>query len=157
MKKVLFIIALTLMTVVSAAQPRSIGARLGYGAQEVSYQHYLGNQFLQFDLGTANFESIQLHATYNWIIGNPGWTTKGEWYFFGGVGLGTGYFSSSKNNSYGFLGVAGQLGLEYQFEIPLSLSLDIRPVIAPKFGDGGGLYNKWAYMFIPCLSIRYLF
>lgn len=157
MKKILSIIITVLIPVIISAQPRSIGARLGYGSQEVSYQHYIGNQFLQADFGTANFKDIQLHATYNWIIANPGWTTKGQWYFFGGAGLGTGYFSSSDNDPYGFLGIAGLLGLEYQFEFPLSLSVDIRPVIGPKFGDGGGFYNNWAYMFIPCVGVRYLF
>jgi len=159
MKRLLLLTALmmTIMTAAANAQPRSIGMRLGYGAQELSYQHYLGNQYLQADLGTANFKDIQLHATYNWIIANPGWTTQGQWYFFGGAGIGGGYFSASDVEAYGFVGIAGQIGLEYQFIFPLSLSVDFRPVLGPKFGNGGGLYDQWRYMFIPCISVRYLF
>lgn len=158
MKRILLtaVLAISVITAVNA-QPRAIGGRFGWGAQEVSYQHYIKNQFIEADFGTANFKSIQLHVLYNWIIANPAWTNKGEWYFYGGAGIGGGYSNYSSDPSYGFIGLAGQLGLEYQFDFPLALSLDIRPVIGPKFGDGGGFYNQWAYMFIPCVGVRYLF
>jgi len=158
MKKILLTAVLTVSVILAAnAQPRAIGARLGWGSQEISYQHYIGNQFLEADLGTANFKSIQLYALYNWIIANPGWTSKGEWYIYGGAGIGGGYANFSSDPSYGYLGVAGQIGLEYQFDFPLALSADFRPLIGPKFGDGGGFYNKWDYMFIPSIGVRYLF
>jgi len=160
MKKIFIISAFVLLfTQVLSAQPRAFGVRLGYGAQELSYQHYVRNQFIEADFGTANFKNIQLHATYNWIIANPGWTTRGQWYFFGGAGIGGGYssYTSDIRTQYGFIGIAGQIGLEYQFDFPLSLCVDFRPLIGPKFGDGGGFYDEWLCMFLPCVSVRYLF
>ena len=52
MKKVILIVAAVLgFAVVASAQPRAIGARIGWGA-EISYQHTLGaNNFLEADLG----------------------------------------------------------------------------------------------------------
>jgi len=149
------------------AQPRSIGARLGYGA-EVSYQHYVNGNFIEADLGTAGFRSFALHAVHDWIIATPVWTTKGDWAFYGGVGLGAGYYSYSKNemtegipdtkkHQYGFLGAAGQLGLEYTFWFPMQISVDIRPVIGPKFGDGGGFLDDYYSFFLPFVSVRYMF
>lgn len=158
MKRLLSITLLSLLSfAVLNAQPRSFGGRFGYGSQELSYQHYVRDQFIQIDFGTANFKNIQIHATYNWIIANPSWTAKGYWYFYGGAGIGGGYSSNTNQDPYGFLGIAGRLGLEYQFEFPLSLSIDFRPVIGPKFGAGGGFYNKWSYIFLPSLGIKYLF
>jgi len=158
MKRILLTALSVVFTLsVLVAQPRGIGFRAGYGAQEISYQHYVGDQFIEGDLGTANFKSIQLHIVYNWIIANPGWTDKGQWYLYGGAGIGGGYSNYYDYDPYGFVGIAGQLGLEYQFDFPLALSIDFRPLIGPKFGDGGGFYNRWEYMFIPCIGVRYLF
>lgn len=172
MKRTLLIIIAALLSITALnAQPRAIGARLGYGA-EVSYQHYLNGNFIEADLGTSAFRSLQLHVVHNWVIATPVWTTKGDWLFYGGAGLGTGYCNFTETRSYsegpmygnvtidrkyGFLGVAGQLGLEYTFWFPLQISVDIRPVIGPKFGDGGGLYNDYKAFFIPFLSVRYMF
>ncbi|MBQ0006452.1 MAG: hypothetical protein KBS57_03505 [Alistipes sp.] len=158
MKRLLIITLSSILSLAALnAQPRSLGGRFGYGSQELSYQHYVRDQFIQFDFGTANFKNIQLHATYNWIIANPAWTTKGNWYLYGGAGIGGGYSNNKDQNPYGFIGIAGRLGLEYQFEFPLSLSIDFRPLIGPKLGDGGGLYDKWPYIFLPCLGVKYLF
>jgi len=168
MKKIIFLTITILASLYTLnAQPRSIGARLGYGA-EISYQHYFNGNFLEADLGTAGFKSITLHALYDWIIATPVWTTKGDWAFYGGVGLGTGYYNYEKDETvegiletrehrYGFLGVAGQIGLEYTFWFPLQISVDLRPVIGPKFGDGGGLFNEYKSFFIPFISVRYMF
>jgi hypothetical protein len=51
MKKIL-VIALSLLALgaVASAQPRALGIRGGYGA-ELSYQHGLGSNFLEADLG----------------------------------------------------------------------------------------------------------
>lgn len=168
MKKVILLTVAVIASIsILNAQPRSLGARVGYGA-EISYQHYLNGNFIEADLGTAGFKSIALHVVHDWIIATPVWTTKGDWVFYGGVGLGAGYYNysqdetvsgtvSTKSHQHGFLGVAGQLGLEYTFWFPLQLSVDIRPVIGPKFGDGGGLHNDFKCLFIPSLSVRYMF
>ena len=53
MKKIIVIAALMLgFAVAASAQPRAIGGRLGNGA-EVSYQHTLGQNFLEIDGGAG--------------------------------------------------------------------------------------------------------
>ena len=58
MKKIFLIAALALgFAVAASAQPRAIGVRVGNGG-EVSYQHSLGNNFLEVDGKT--FEAAYL-------------------------------------------------------------------------------------------------
>ena len=144
------------------AQPRSIGVRLG-GNQEISYQQYLKEQktFLQIDLGSFYFKGVQGTVTYNWV-------SEPNRNFLGFVGCGAGFGYSLKDNQwypnflnkssenyekniaktfwfdrYFFVGVVGQIGVEYQFDrIPLAISLDYRPLIGVDFTIRG---DKWQY------------
>ena len=52
MKKIIAILfaALTVSSVAAIAQPRAVGVRVGYGV-EASYQHTLGANFIEADLG----------------------------------------------------------------------------------------------------------
>lgn len=58
----------------------------------------------------------------------------------------------------GYLGVAGRIGVEYNFWFPMNISLDWRPLIGPGFYNnqvgfnGLGLFQGGI-----ALSIRYLF
>ena len=143
------------LVVTAVAQPRAIGARLGYGA-EVSYQHTLGNNFIQADLGLMGFgANINANATYNWMLAQPQWTDRGEWgvYAGPGAGLGLGWLNGA---SYFNIGVVGMVGLEYTFWFPLQLSIELRPQIGCVFvpNAGAGLYfDSWC----PALSVRYRF
>ena len=156
MKKIILMaVAVLGFAVAAVAQPRAIGARLGYGA-EVSYQHTLGENFVQADLGLIGFgANINANATYNWMIAKPQWTDRGEWGFYAGAGagLGLGFIPEA---TYFNVGAVGMVGLEYTFWFPLQLSIDLRPqlgaVIVPK--AGASLYfDSWC----PALSVRYRF
>ena len=156
MKKIILMaVAVLGFAAAAVAQPRAIGARLGYGA-EVSYQHTLGENFVQADLGLIGFgANINANATYNWMIAKPQWTDRGEWGFYAGAGagLGLGFIPEA---TYFNVGAVGMVGLEYTFWFPLQLSIDLRPqlgaVIVPK--AGASLYfDSWC----PALSVRYRF
>ena len=158
MKKIILIAVMALgFAVTAAAQPRAIGARLGYGA-EVSYQHSLGSNFIQADLGLIGFgANLNANATYNWMIAQPQWADRGEWGFYAGPGVGVGFGGVS---GVGFnFGVVGMVGLEYTFWFPLQLSIDLRPqigcVIVPE--AGAVFYNKGLLGFAPTISVRYRF
>jgi len=133
------------MSAVAASQPRAIGLRGGYGA-EVSYQHSIGNHFIEGDLGWFT-NTFDVHATYNFVIVSPSWTA-GEWNVYAGPGV-------------GFIGYDGgcgvsinvQAGIDYTFNIPLQLSLDFRPDIVQFIKNGPNWFRRWA----PCLGIRYRF
>ena len=160
MKKILVIAALMLgFAAAAVAQPRAVGLRLGYGA-EVSYQHTLGNNFIEADLGVLGFgANFNANAIYNFMIAQPQWTDRGEWGFYAGPGVALGGGGVKVNGvNYGYFnaGVAGQVGLEYTFWFPLQLSIDIRPqlgvVTVPNAG-AAFYFDSWC----PALSVRYRF
>ena len=137
----------------------AIGLRLGdsdgLGA-EISYQHALGeNNRLEVDLGWRdgnNYDGFKLAGLYQWV-----WDLEGGFNWYAGVGGGLGSFSfdnpGGKDISDTFIFVAGDVGIEYSFDIPLLLSLDFRPEI----GFGDDLYNNNDLDFDIALGIRYQF
>lgn len=155
MKKLILVAALVLgFAAAASAQPRALGLRLGYGA-ELSYQHTLSDtNFIEADLGLGNFAYLNLAATYNFMIAQPEWTSTGTWGFYAGPGVALGAGSGIFN-----IGVAGQVGLEYTFDFPLQLSLDLRPqlglVSATVEGVSTRTFGLWGWY--PHLGIRYRF
>lgn len=154
MKKILILVAAALISVAAIAQPRAIGGRLTAGA-EASYQHYLGNNFAEIDLGWSVGSGLGVTGIYDFVICQPSWTPRGTWDFYAGPGITLGtYF-----NALPFaIGVAGQVGLSYTFWFPLQLSADLRPVVGVGFGPNGVAFNTAGlYGFVPTLGVRYSF
>ena len=144
MKKIILMAAMLLgLAVAASAQPRAIGVRIGNGG-EVSYQHTLGQNFLEVDggLGLGFDGTFNVGATgiYNFMIAQPQWTDKGEWGFYAGpgagIGLGLGNDGAGNKNNYFTVSAAGMVGLEYTFWFPLQLSVDFRQHIGFGFGHG---------------------
>lgn len=149
MKKIILIAAMVLgFAVAAVAQPRAIGLRGGYGV-ELSYQHTLGENFVEANLGLTGFNALNVAATYNWTVAQPQWTSKGEWGVYAGPGaaLGVGFGNPGTFN----VAAAGQVGLEYTFWFPLQLSLDLKPTLG--FGFNHGFH--WGVM--PAFGVRYRF
>lgn len=134
----------------------AIGLRLGdsdgFGT-EISYQRALGsNNRLEVDFGwrnSNNTDGIKLTGLYQWI-----WILENRFNWYAGVGGGLGFygFTDNKGRDFNetFVFVAGDIGIEYNFDIPLLLSLDIRPEI--DFGNGNNDLD-----FDIGLGIRYQF
>ena len=120
--------------VAASAQPRAIGVRVGNGG-EISYQHSLGNNFLEVDggLGLGFDGTFNVGATgiYNFMIAEFG----GGFGFYAGPGAGVGLGLGDAN--YFTLSAAGMVGIEYNFAIPLQLSLDFRQHVGLGFGGNG--------------------
>ena len=154
MKKIILVAAMVLgFTVAASAQPRAVGIRGGYGV-EASYQHSLGTNFVEADLGLNGFDVLNVAATYNFMIAQPAWTNSGTWGFYAGPGVALGAGKGVFN-----LGIAGQVGLEYTFDFPLQLSLDIRPQIGMVSATALDVTTRefgiWGWY--PHLGIRYKF
>ena len=122
MKKLLLVAIMAAAGIAAAvAQPRAIGANIGYGL-DVSYQHSLGtDNMIDLSVNIPLFNGIGATATYDWI--NPfglqiPWNNKGEWNWNLGVGA------------------VGHVGVEYNFWFPLQLSIDWRPNIGIATGGG---------------------
>ncbi|UZO80193.1 hypothetical protein NBT05_14710 [Aquimarina sp. ERC-38] len=134
----------------------AIGLRLGdddgFGA-EVSYQRGLGNaQRLEFDLGwraNNNFDAVKLAGIYQWV-----WNIDKGFNWYAGPGAGFVFIDfedpSGRDDSETFIFIAGDIGVEYNFEFPLLISLDFRPEIG--FGN-----NDDDLSFDIGLGVRYQF
>lgn len=152
MKKIILVAALVLgFAAVASAQPRAVGLRGGWGV-EASYQHTLGANFVEAELGLVG-NGLNVAGTYNWMIAQPQWTSRGEWgvYAGPGVALGLGFGQVGYFN----VGIAGQIGLEYTFWFPLQLSVDIRPQLGLVSSQGMSAFGIWGWY--PSLGVRYRF
>jgi hemolysin activation/secretion protein len=115
----------------------AIGLRLGdsdgFGA-EISYQRALGdNNRLEADLGWRSgngYDGFKLTGLYQWV-----WELDGNFNWYAGAGGGFGSYSFDNNtlDDETFFFLAGDIGIEYNFDIPLLISLDFRPELG--FGD----------------------
>lgn len=147
MKKLLLTITLFFAAISLNAQDISdnaIGLRLGGGngtGGEISYQKYLGdNNRLEIDLGLANeFTNFKATGLYQWV-----WTLEEQFNWY--AGFGGGIVSKGGTGIY----AAGVVGIEYNFNAPVLLSIDYRPEV----GVAGGLDGIDSNI---SLSVRYQF
>ena len=146
MKKTLLFAFLLLGTVLAQAQDISknaLGLRLGdndgFGG-EISYQRGLSkNNRLELDLGWRNrrdyygndFDNnaLKLTGLYQWV-----WNIEGGFNWYAGVGGGLANDSYNYkidgekfSDSYTYVFAAGDIGIEYNFDVPIQLTLDFRP------------------------------
>lgn len=145
MKKMIMIAAMTLCVAgLSFGQKNTLGLRFT-GGTEVSYQHELTDfNRLEFDLGWT-WNTSALSGFYQWDYH----LTNGlKWYIGPGASLG---LYSKDNHSGTDLGVGGIVGLEYNFDIPIQVSLDWRPII------NFGTYDSQFGSTNVGISIRYRF
>jgi len=135
-----------------------LGGSNGVGA-EVSYQRALSdNNRLELDLGWRtddDFDLFKLTGLYQWV-----WNIDGGFNWYAGVGGGVGSVDDGRDfdddvdtpNDGAFVYLAGDIGIEYSFDIPLMLSLDFRPEFG--FSDYD-VYDSFAPDI--ALGIRYQF
>lgn len=137
----------------------ALGLRLGDNdgfGYEISYQRGLsGNNRLEANLGwrsSDHVDGFKVVGLYQWV-----WNIQGGFNWYAGVGGGLGSWSIDKKH-YGvddsgmYFLAAADVGIEYNFDIPLQLSLDIRPELYL-----GGDYADYKDGFSPdiALGIRY--
>ncbi len=143
-RKLILSISLLTATALSAQNisDNALGLRLGdsdgFGA-EISYQRLVQRyNRVEIDLGwrdSREYDAFKLTGLYQWVHNIDG---NFNWYWGVGGGLGNVDFDPIPNAGGGdpitpdggfFIFVAGDIGVEYDFDIPLLLSLDIRPEI----------------------------
>lgn len=137
----------------------ALGLRLGdsdgFGA-EISYQKSIARyNRVEANLGwrdSRNFDAFKLTGVYQWVHQLDG---NFNWYYGVGGGLGSVDFDPGFTDEDGGLFVfgAGDIGIEYNFDIPLLLSLDFRPEIG-LIGYDGFSDN---FDFDIALGVRYQF
>ena len=77
-----------------------------------------------------SYNGFKLAGLYQWV-----WDLDGDFNWYAGVGGGVGSYSFDNNaiDDETFVFAAGDIGIEYNFDIPLQLALDFRPELG--FGD----------------------
>ena len=192
MKRLIITFAILIGTSLAVfAQPKSAGLRFGGTGLDVTYQHYMGkdrfaegNLGLDFGYNVNGNVGIKATAIYNFVWARPAWTDQGSWALYAGPGLSLGFVDDQVpydiagvikgyyDNGF-MLSLVGQVGLEYNFEFPLSLSIDIRPYIGMHINDGKfrvpntdtvvsyeskiGFYDNGLLGLTPTISVRYRF
>ncbi len=134
----------------------AIGLRFGdndgFGV-EVSYQLKLNDaKRLEVDLGfrnNNNFDIWKLTGVHQWV-----WNIDGgfNWYAGAGAGIGNVNIKNFDDDDGLFVNIAGTVGVEYNFDIPLLVSLDFRPEV--------GVINDFGKNDLDldlALSVRYQF
>ncbi|QTE22248.1 hypothetical protein [Polaribacter cellanae] len=148
MKKTLLIIGLLVAGAFSAnaqsISDNAIGLRFSGGngiGGEISYQKSLkSNNRLEINLGLSNeFSNFKATGLYEWV-----WQLEDQFNWYAGAGGGV--ISAGGTGIYG----AGVIGIEYNFDAPILISLDYRPEIGIS-GGLSGLNSEFA------LSARYQF
>lgn len=161
----LFVLAATPFLTAQSLSNHTLGLRLGdsdgFGA-EISYQKSIGRyNRAEFNLGwrdSREFDAFKLAGVYQWVNNLDGGF---NWYYGVGGGVGSADFEPVPDGNNGFrdeddgafVFAAGNLGIEYDFDIPLLLSIDIRPEIGILGFDG--FDNDFLFDF--ALGIRYQF
>ncbi len=150
MKKIIVIAAIMLgLATAASAQPRAIGVRIGNGG-EISYQHSMGYNFLEVDgglgLGFDGVFNVGATGIYNFMISEFG----NGFGFYAGPGASVGLGLGEVN--YFTLSAAGMVGIEYNFDFPLQISLDFRQHVGIGLG-GNGLWTPSSIGF----GVRYRF
>lgn len=126
--------------------PHAIGAHFGGSTIDLEYQyHFNKRNFLDVTAGIFNLDDgFSAQVVYNWNIRQwPDWTPRfATWKFWGGFGGGIGFYDAGDGGDGFFLGPVGTLGFGFTLkDIPLTLGLDYRPMVAINFGDDCNIIN----------------
>ena len=157
MKKTLVLMVVAILASSTlCAQARALGGRSFYIGEAVSYQHQLTEKsMLEAELGLSlSSVGVEAVVTHDWLFPITSWQKRGTWNWYAGVGLGAGAYLFSNTT----IGVAGRIGMEYNFWFPMQISIDYRPLIGPAWNgvtvsfNGEGLIRSAVG-----LSLRYLF
>ena len=137
MKKLLIILMLLIGSIqfinAQYVSDNSLGLRFGDNdglGGELTYQRKITRyNRIELNLGYRNhknYDAFKFTGIYQWI-----WTIDERLNGYVGLGAGLGSWSYSKgfnNNDDGiFINADGNIGIEYNFEAPLLISLDFRP------------------------------
>jgi hypothetical protein len=147
MKKVFLVFGVLFLTMFSAnAQEitdNAIGLRFNQGdglGADISFQKKMpGNNRLEINLGLRDeFSSFKGTGLYQWV-----WNLEDKFNWYAGFGAG---FDSGYSALFG----AGVIGIEYNFNAPILISIDYRPEIGIT-GNYDGLGSSFA------LAVRFQF
>ena len=155
-----------------SAGPRTAGVVFSFCRTGIEYGHTLNekafwNIGIGVEYGSAVFyrnltPGVSLDFVYNYVLRS--WKSEaGEGVFYAGPGLKAGYISDRKENSGLTLGLIGNLGFDFRFKLPVTLSVAIKPVLGLYLrGEDNnfslGLYRNGLILGLtPEIGIKYSF
>jgi hypothetical protein len=147
MKKIFLVLGILFLTMFSVnaqeVSDNAIGLRFNQGdglGADISYQKKMNDRNrLEVNLGLRDeFSSFKGTGLYQWV-----WNLEGKFNWY--TGFGAGY-----DSEYSALFGAGVIGIEYNFNAPILISIDYRPEVGIT-GNYDGLGNSFAF------AVRYQF
>ena len=156
MKRIVLVAIYVLSSLTVFSQPRSLGVRGGLEYQ-LSYQHGVEPRadFIELDFGYQLLgNGLNAAVAYDFMVAQPSWTRKGSWGVYVGPAIKAAFFGAGTCVSAG-----AEVGLEYTFEFPLQISLDIKPAVGVAISNRTiSLYGGEATIgAFPAISLRYRF
>jgi hypothetical protein len=159
MRKLFILLAVTVASVsVASAQnyDKAIGLRLGYGgAIDFKWNVSEVNSW-NFNLSVPAFSGFSASAAYqwNWPLGDLGVGGQG-FNAYAGPAAGLGYLGVAGYKGT-MISVGGHGGIEYKFNAPIALAIDLKPMFTYITGsDFSGLWGTGLADF--GLVVRYTF
>lgn len=151
----------------------SIGGCFSLNGTGVSFHREMnGYTFWQIDLEVDYSHAVFRERSCPGVILRYGYNKvfkecrkeTGTLRFYGGPGVMFGYSMSNFNDRRGHVGgLTGTLGLEYVFDMPVTLSLSITPCLGFHLSRPGDSYSMDLYLdgityaLLPTIGIRYEF
>ncbi len=126
---------------------RALGYRSSWVENELSYQNPIKTNRIEIGLGWHDDRGISATGIYQWLFDLSKFKDGLNWYVGTGIQIGSWNLwfwdeDISKEDKYEFaFGIVGQVGIEYNFDIPLQISLDFRPGLYLLPSDYGGSLN----------------
>ena len=151
MKKVLAVIIFSVILVCSL-QNEAQAQTEGY---EIGLRFANGND-IAFDFAMP-LGANRLHANVNFFKGGIGVAGIYDWQFpfaegfmfYPGIGASISIFDNPLGGTDLGLAIGGEVGVEYQFDFPLTLGLDYQPMFDilnnGGYADGWGLNARWRF------------
>lgn len=151
-KRILLIALLCILGLYAAGQNNDFGLRLGAGPDRsgevaLSWHKALGKQRLELNLGWATcdkWDYPNVSVSYQWH-----WAITGGLCWYVGPSINMGWYV--RDGNFG-LGAGAQIGMEYNFDFPIQLSIDIFPrwnflgaTEAQGLGGSGGLSVRYRF------------
>lgn len=123
----------------------AIGLRLGNNdgfGPEINYQRAISDDNrLEFGFAWHNHkhhDAVKLTGIYQWV-----WNIDGGFNWYAGPGAGLGIVNYDDDHYHGnsdfYAFITGDIGIEYNFDIPLMISIDARPQFNLGYNDDLGI------------------
>ncbi|MDR2912680.1 MAG: hypothetical protein LBV38_05210 [Alistipes sp.] len=144
MKKLIILLAVVVASATAASAQNyehGVGLRLGYGLTLDYKWNFSETNSWEFNLAMPAFNGFMASAAYqwNWPLGDAGIGGQG-FNAYAGPAAGVGFLGLPGYRGF-MLGIGGHGGIEYKFNAPIAVGIDVKPMVT--FVTGNSFSGIW--------------